>query len=204
MGPLQLSAFGEGGSSANAAANIDGGDVPGGEYWEYVFHAYYIRQIPNRPPVLSRRVLERTPEIGLRRALGARRRHIAEQFLAGREFTVAVLGNERLQTFPVWETWFDKLPAGNESIATARVKWDERYQQRVGLRNERARDLPPALEQQIDRIDRRDLPANWDKDLPTFPADAKGLQTFRAEYGAKSRAGLLLHDGEDTEWRNGV
>jgi len=32
------------------------------------------------------------------------------------------------------------------------------------------------------------------------PADAKGLQTFRTEYGAKSRAGLLLHDGEDTEW----
>lgn len=31
-------------------------------------------------------------------------------------------------------------------------------------------------------------------------ADARGLQTFRAEYGAKSRAGLLLHDGEDTEW----
>lgn len=32
------------------------------------------------------------------------------------------------------------------------------------------------------------------------PADAKGLQIFRAEYGAKSRAGLLLHDGEETEW----
>ena len=32
------------------------------------------------------------------------------------------------------------------------------------------------------------------------PADARGLQTFRAEYGARSRAGLLLHDGEDTEW----
>lgn len=34
---------------------------------------------------------------------------------------------------------------------------------------------------------------------PTL-VDARGLQTFRAEYGAKSRAGLLLHDGEDTEW----
>lgn len=32
------------------------------------------------------------------------------------------------------------------------------------------------------------------------PADAKGLQTFRTEYGTRSRAGLLLHDGEDTEW----
>jgi len=34
---------------------------------------------------------------------------------------------------------------------------------------------------------------------PTL-VDARGLQTFRAEYGARSRAGLLLHDGEDTEW----
>jgi predicted AAA+ superfamily ATPase len=34
---------------------------------------------------------------------------------------------------------------------------------------------------------------------PTL-ADARGLQTFRGEYGARSRAGLLLHDGEDTEW----
>lgn len=34
---------------------------------------------------------------------------------------------------------------------------------------------------------------------PTL-ADAKGLLTFRAEYGVKSRPGLLLHDGEDTEW----
>jgi D-alanine-D-alanine ligase len=80
---------------------------------------------------------------------------IAEQFLAGREFTVSVLGNERLETFPVWETWFDKLPAGNEPIATARVKWDPRYQERVGLRSERARDLPPAVELEIDRIARR-------------------------------------------------
>jgi predicted AAA+ superfamily ATPase len=30
--------------------------------------------------------------------------------------------------------------------------------------------------------------------------DARGLRAFRAEYGATSRAGLLLHDGEATEW----
>jgi predicted AAA+ superfamily ATPase len=34
---------------------------------------------------------------------------------------------------------------------------------------------------------------------PTM-ADAKGLQTFRAEYGTRSRAGVLLHDGDVTEW----
>jgi predicted AAA+ superfamily ATPase len=32
------------------------------------------------------------------------------------------------------------------------------------------------------------------------PADAASLQVFRREYGAQARAGLLLHDGEDTEW----
>lgn len=31
-------------------------------------------------------------------------------------------------------------------------------------------------------------------------ADAKSLQTFRAEYGSKARPGLLLHDGDQTDW----
>lgn len=49
------------GRGPNIPSNIDGGDIPNGEYWEYIFHAYYIRQAPNRPPVLSRRVLGHTP-----------------------------------------------------------------------------------------------------------------------------------------------
>ena len=80
---------------------------------------------------------------------------VVEQFLAGREFTVSVLGNERLETFPIWELWFDKLPEGNEPIATERVKWDERYQKRIGLRTGRARDLPPDVEQRIHAICKR-------------------------------------------------
>lgn len=35
----------------------------------------------------------------------------------------------------------------------------------------------PDLATQIETLDRRDLPAGWDKDIPTFPADAKGLAT---------------------------
>lgn len=30
--------------------------------------------------------------------------------------------------------------------------------------------------------------------------DARGLRAFRAEYGAAARGGLLLHDGDATEW----
>ncbi|MBL8753541.1 MAG: ATP-grasp domain-containing protein [Planctomycetes bacterium] len=80
---------------------------------------------------------------------------VVEQFLAGREFTVSVLGNERLESFPIWELWFDKLPEGNESIATSRVKWDEDYQKRIGLRTGRARDLAPEVEQRIHAIAKR-------------------------------------------------
>ncbi|MFN7589364.1 MAG: ATP-grasp domain-containing protein [Planctomycetota bacterium] len=80
---------------------------------------------------------------------------VVEQFLAGREFTVSVLGNERLETFPIWELWFDKLPEGNEPIATARVKWDVDYQKHVGLRTGRARDLPADVEERIHAIARR-------------------------------------------------
>jgi D-alanine-D-alanine ligase len=80
---------------------------------------------------------------------------IVEQFLEGREFTVSVLGNDRLETFPIWELWFDRLPEGHEAIATSRVKWDQRYQRQIGLQTGRARDLGKELEDRIHRIVRR-------------------------------------------------
>jgi transketolase len=33
----------------------------------------------------------------------------------------------------------------------------------------------PALATEIDQMQKRDLPAGWDRDLPSFPADAKGI-----------------------------
>ena len=35
----------------------------------------------------------------------------------------------------------------------------------------------PELADQLDRMQRRELPTDWDKNLPTFPADAKGIAT---------------------------
>ncbi len=35
----------------------------------------------------------------------------------------------------------------------------------------------PALADEISHMERRELPDGWDKDLPTFPADAKGMAT---------------------------
>ena len=35
----------------------------------------------------------------------------------------------------------------------------------------------PQLAEQLERMQKRELPDGWDKDLPTFPADAKGMAT---------------------------
>ena len=42
---------------------------------------------------------------------------------------------------------------------------------------ERYKSAYPDLADQCERMQRRDLPEAWDKDIPTFPADANGLAT---------------------------
>ena len=51
----------------------------------------------------------------------------------------------------------------------ARRVWDERF--------EAYRTQYPDLADQIERMERGDLPDDWDKQLPIYPADAKGLAT---------------------------
>jgi D-alanine-D-alanine ligase len=63
---------------------------------------------------------------------------IVEQFVDGRELYVGVIGNERLDAFPVWEMSFDKMPDNRWRIATERVKWSTQYQKRHGIMTERA------------------------------------------------------------------
>lgn len=81
-------------------------------------------------------------------------RAIAEQYIEGRELTIGVLGNERLQTFPVWEMRFGNLPEGTLPIATERVKWNRAYQKRVGLETGPA-DLGDDVRERIARVARR-------------------------------------------------
>jgi D-alanine-D-alanine ligase len=80
---------------------------------------------------------------------------IAEEYIEGREFTVSVIGNERLSTFPIWELRFENLPEGSLPIATARAKWDLKYQRKVGIKSGAAKGLEPELEARIARIAKR-------------------------------------------------
>jgi transketolase len=50
---------------------------------------------------------------------------------------------------------------------TLREQWEQKFEQ--------YKAKYPELADHLDRIQRRQLPAGWDKDLPVFPPDAKGL-----------------------------
>jgi D-alanine-D-alanine ligase len=79
---------------------------------------------------------------------------IAEQYIAGREIYVGVIGNERLQTFTPWELLIKKLPDGVPNIATGKLKWDYAYQERVGVATEAA-GLSPDTTKRISHLSKR-------------------------------------------------
>jgi D-alanine-D-alanine ligase len=76
---------------------------------------------------------------------------LVEQFVDGRELYVGVLGNQRLQTLPIWELLFTKMPEDVRKIATERLKWSLAYQKKHGIVSDEAKDLPPEVEARIRR-----------------------------------------------------
>jgi transketolase len=71
----------------------------------------------------------------------------------------------------------------------------ERFQERLGARGQQThaaweqlftgyKKAHPELARQLDAMQRSELPEGWDKELPTFPADAKGMAT--RESGGKA------------------
>jgi D-alanine-D-alanine ligase len=80
---------------------------------------------------------------------------IAERYIDGRELYVGVLGNDRLKTLPIWEVKFNNLRDGAPRIATSRIKWDEKYQERIGLTTERAEDLPMTVASDLPKLAKR-------------------------------------------------
>jgi D-alanine-D-alanine ligase len=80
---------------------------------------------------------------------------IAEQYVEGRELYVSVLGNRRLQVFPVWELRMGDLAAEARPIATQRVKWSRRYQEKHGITWGQAEELTPAVTARLQALARR-------------------------------------------------
>lgn len=70
---------------------------------------------------------------------------IAEQFIAGREIYVGVIGNQQLTVFPPREMVFKRVPKGGVAIATEKAKHDRAYQKKAGIDQRAARNLSKDL-----------------------------------------------------------
>jgi D-alanine-D-alanine ligase len=80
---------------------------------------------------------------------------LVEEFVEGRELYVGVMGNERLTRLPVWEMVFGSMPDSLAAIATRKVKWDKRYQEKYGITTRAAEDLPAPVLARLDKLSRR-------------------------------------------------
>jgi D-alanine-D-alanine ligase len=80
---------------------------------------------------------------------------ILEQYVDGRELYLGVMGNTRLQALPVWELEMRRLRSDAPRIATRRVKWNLKFQERRGVEIGPARDLPPEVERLLVKTSKR-------------------------------------------------
>jgi D-alanine-D-alanine ligase len=80
---------------------------------------------------------------------------IAEQFIEGREVYVSVLGNDRLTALPARELVIESDHADAPVIATEKVKHDLQYQERHGIDQKPAVDLPSAVESALPHLSKR-------------------------------------------------
>lgn len=80
---------------------------------------------------------------------------IAEEYIEGRELYVGLLGNHRLEVYPIRELVFREVPPDEPKMATYKAKWDEAYRKRWGLENQFAEGLDPAVIANIEQTCKR-------------------------------------------------
>ena len=60
---------------------------------------------------------------------------IIEEFIAGQELYVGIIGNKKLTNLPVWELQFNKAESPEKEIYSSRAKWNKDYRDRKGITN---------------------------------------------------------------------
>lgn len=77
---------------------------------------------------------------------------LAEEYIDGRELYVSILGDSRLQVFPIREVIFSEMPEGRPRFSTFKAKWDDAYRKRWGIQNIFAEGLPDGMAERIAKI----------------------------------------------------
>ena len=80
---------------------------------------------------------------------------LIERYIEGRELYVGVLGNGHLHALPVWELQMDRLPDDARRIATERVKWSRKYQDKYGITSHEAKNLSDDKVEEIQNLAKR-------------------------------------------------
>jgi D-alanine-D-alanine ligase len=132
---------------------------------------------------------------------------LVEEYIAGREIYVGVLGNDRLSVLPVWEMSFGTLPEGQAPIATRKVKWDRRYQKRHGIDTGPAVGLPETVVAELGRLTKRiyralhltgyarmDFRLREDGTMFVLEANANPNLAEEEDFARSARAGSVKYD----------
>jgi len=77
---------------------------------------------------------------------------LAEEYIAGREIYVSLIGNERLRVFPLREVIFTEVPEDQPKFSTFKAKWDDAYRKRWGIQNVFAEPFPDGVVQRMSRM----------------------------------------------------
>ena len=127
------------------------------------------QRVTDRPSFIQLRTIIGWPAPNLQNTFKAHGNALGDAEVAA---TKEILGFDPAQTFEVPPAVIEHTRKAIERGQAARAEWQTTYD---------AWSRKPSADVDLyERLQTRTLPAGWDSDLPTFPADEKGLATRKA------------------------
>jgi D-alanine-D-alanine ligase len=122
---------------------------------------------------------------------------IVEEFIAGRELYIGVMGGDAPVSFPPIEMVFSNDSTVESRIATFKAKWSVKYRESRGIQNEIAKNLSPELRKRLGEVAVRAYQAAGLRDYGRI--DVR-LAHDDAIYIVEANPNPYLADGEDLAW----
>jgi D-alanine-D-alanine ligase len=122
---------------------------------------------------------------------------IVEEFIAGRELYIGVMGGETPVSFPPIEMVFAADSTVESRIATFKAKWSVKYRESRGIQNEIAQNLSADVRKRLGEVAVRAYEAAGLRDYGRI--DVR-LAHDDAIYVVEANPNPYLADGEDLAW----
>jgi D-alanine-D-alanine ligase len=122
---------------------------------------------------------------------------IVEEFIAGREIYVGVVGNDDPKALPPIEMVFEPAVPDERRIATFKVKWSHKHRERMGVQNRIATDLPDDVRAKLNAVAIASYKAAGLRDYGRV--DVR-LAHDNEIYVVEANPNPYLSEGEDMAW----